>query len=92
MLLLSFFVSMIWQGRSAQASLQKDWGAERNCSFDFKSSALELLFHGLDKETLEQHSVSTSEDRTKALAKEAKRITTKLVPTTNGLKLSSKTD
>ncbi|KAF3050350.1 hypothetical protein E8E11_007436 [Didymella keratinophila] len=91
-LLLFFFIAMVWQGRSAQASLQRKWGAEQNCSFNFKSSALELLFHGLDRETLEQHTSSSAQNRAEALEKGARRATVKLVPTADGLRLASESD
>lgn len=91
-LLLYFFIAKVLRGRSAQARLQKKWGAEQGCSFNFKSSALELLFHGLDRETLEQHTISSAQNRTEALEKVALKATVKFTPTADGLKLTSKLD
>lgn len=91
-LLLYFFIAKVLRGRSAQAKLQKKWGAEQGCSFTFKSSALELLFHGLDREMLEQHTISSAQNRTEALEKVALKATVKFTPTADGLKLTSKLD
>ncbi|KAF2996471.1 hypothetical protein E8E13_004653 [Curvularia kusanoi] len=91
LLVLFFFISMIWRSRRAQRALQKEWGVD-NCSFDFKSSALQLLFHGLDRETLEQHSSGLAPNKSKELKKTAQKTTVKLFPYEDGLKLSSKMD
>ncbi|KAH6616770.1 hypothetical protein C7974DRAFT_475168 [Boeremia exigua] len=90
LLLAGFLALTIWHSHETQRVLQKSCGREGNSAFDFKSSALELMFHGLDKDTLEQHSCGVDGNKTRVLSKKADTMVVRLVPTTDGLKLSSK--
>lgn len=91
-LLLFFLTATIWQGRRAQQHMQDEWGEERDCSFDFKSSALDLLYHGLDRVTLQECREATFCNSRKAGKEEAKIVKARLVPTDEGLRLSSQAD
>ncbi|KAF3036192.1 hypothetical protein E8E12_006250 [Didymella heteroderae] len=89
LLLLAFFIATIWQGRRAQQRLRKRCREEHDCTFDFKSNAVDLLLHGLDQETLQECSEVTKENKTKAGKERAKRMRVRLVPTSKRLRLSS---
>jgi len=56
---------------------------------DFKSSALTLLFHGLDKDSLDSMADVGSTNREKELKKLSKKTKVQLVPTEQGWKLST---
>ena len=90
-LLVIFFVWMVVYGRVSQLQLQKQWTDQDSVPpvYDFKSSALDLLFHGLDGETLRHLQGTGASNQEKELEQRAKEVTVRLVATEQGWKLSS---
>jgi hypothetical protein len=71
--------------------LHKAWAFEGTLSKlddDFKSSALTLLFHGLNKDSLDSMAAVGSTNGEKELKRLAKETNVQLVPTDQGWKLS----
>jgi hypothetical protein len=90
-LLVIFFVWMVVYSRVSQSQLQKRWTDQGSVPpvYDFKSSALNLLFHGLDSETLRHLQGTGAPNQENELEKRAKEVTVRLVATEQGWKLSS---
>jgi hypothetical protein len=84
LLLPDFLISTIWQGGRAREALERKWDS-LDCDFKFKSSALNLLFHGLDWETQDLHLVVAAPKKTEVLENAAENIAVRLVPTAQGL-------
>lgn len=93
-LTLLFFVWVVIQAKIDQSRLYKRWvgrGGDQPQPFhDFKSSALTLLFHGLDKESLDSMVDVGSSNREKELNNLSKQSEVQLKPTEQGWKLSTK--
>jgi hypothetical protein len=77
--------------RVSQLQRQKRWTDLGSIPpvYDFKSSALDLLFHGLDSETLRYLQDTSASNHEKELEERAKEVTVRLVATNEGWKLSS---
>lgn len=89
MLTLVFFAWTVIQTKQDQMHLLQtydrvDGGATL---YDFKSSALSLLFHGLDKDSLESMADVGSTNREEELKKLSKETKVQLIPTDQGWKL-----
>lgn len=81
-MLLLFFICTIVQSRNQQARLQS--------SHDFKSSALTLLFHGLDYRSQRQlEYIGCNNNRMQELQDKTRDVRVKLLQTEQGWKLSS---
>jgi hypothetical protein len=90
-LTLLFFAGVIIQAKLDQSRLHKAWAFEGTLSKlddDFKSSALTLLFHGLNKDSLDSMAAIGSTNGEKELKRLAKETNVQLVPTDQGWKLS----
>ena len=90
-LTLTFFLWTVFQTKQDQAYLLKDCNrAEGGATlYDFKSSALALLIHGLDKDSLKSMAGVGSMNQEKELKKLSRKTKVQLVPTEQGWKLST---
>ncbi|KAI8933165.1 hypothetical protein NX059_009806 [Plenodomus lindquistii] len=89
--LLVFFMWMVLYSRNDQSRLRKQWKSEDSVPpiHDFKSSALDLLYHGLDQEALRQMIDVGVTNQTRELEKRVENVKVTLVATDQGWKLSS---
>lgn len=89
--LLVFFTWMVVYARIEQSRLRRQWKDEDSIPriHDFKSSALEFLFHGMDRETMRQMDDIGATNQTGELEKRAEKVMVTLVATEQGWKLSS---
>ncbi|CAO2652568.1 Nn.00g008510.m01.CDS01 [Neocucurbitaria sp. VM-36] len=90
-LTLVFFIWVIVQARTDQSHLRKAWEKEGvHAPFhDFKSSALTLLFHGLDDDSRRELIDVGSSNRTCEMEKRSKDVNIQLVATERGWKLAT---
>jgi hypothetical protein len=90
-LLLIFFTWMVVYARVSQSQLRKQWVGQDAAPLihDYKSSALSVLLHGLDHESLRHIGDISASKAESEVEKSAKEITVKLVATEQGWKLSS---
>jgi hypothetical protein len=90
-LLLVFFAWMVVYARASQSRLRKQWAGQDKAPliYDYKSSALSVLLHGLDHESLKHIDEISASNVESEVEKSAKEITVKLVATEHGWKLSS---
>jgi hypothetical protein len=90
-LLLIFFTWMVVYARISQSQLRKQWVGQDAAPLihDYKSSALSVLLHGLDHESLRHIGDISASNSESEVEKSAKEITVKLVATEQGWKLSS---
>jgi hypothetical protein len=78
LLLPVFLISTLWQGRRAREALERKWDS-KDCTFSFKSSVLDLFFHGLDRKTQALHLAIVAANK-EVLKKASKSIAVRLVP------------
>jgi hypothetical protein len=90
-LLLIFFAWMVVYARVSQSQLRKQWVGQDTAPLihDYKSSALSVLLHGLDHDSLRHIGDVSASKAESEVEKSAKEITVKLVATEQGWKLSS---
>ncbi|OAL56194.1 hypothetical protein IQ07DRAFT_581577 [Pyrenochaeta sp. DS3sAY3a] len=88
---LIFFIWVVVQAKVDQAQLRKAWESHDTHApfYDFKSSALTLLFHGLDDNSRRDLVDVGSTNRTSEMAKRSKNIDIQLVATERGWKLAA---
>ena len=91
LLTLVFFLYVVVKSRGDQAELRKAWESEGVHApfYDFKSSALALLFHGLDDDSRRQLIDVGSTNRTGEMAKRSRDVRIQLVATERGWKLAT---
>ncbi|KAF2828783.1 hypothetical protein CC86DRAFT_319841 [Ophiobolus disseminans] len=91
LLTLVFFLYVVVKARGDQAELRRAWETEGVHApfYDFKSSALALLFHGLDDDSRRQLIDVGSTNRTAEMAKRSKDVKIQLVATERGWKLAT---
>ncbi|KAF2678046.1 hypothetical protein K458DRAFT_143423 [Lentithecium fluviatile CBS 122367] len=84
-----FFVGMILQATIEQNRLRKEWthGNTAPPNYDFKSSALTLLYHGLDQQSVAILGNVGSSNRETELDQHARDVHVRLVATEQGWKL-----
>lgn len=89
--LLIFFIWMVVYARRDQSRLRRQWKDEDSVPLihDFKSSALDFLFHGMDAETLRHMANMGATNQTGELEKRAEKVMVALIATEQGWKLSS---
>ena len=90
-LLIIFFIATIFETRISEpmAESTEAIGAKAPTNHDFKSSALATIFHGLDKDSLNELRDVGASNTVTELEHEAKQRLFKLLHTTQGWKLSS---
>lgn len=90
-LLLVFFAWMVVYARIDQSRLRSQWTSDNSVPsiYDFKSSALTVLFHGLNGQSLTHMEDVGASNRERDSEKKAKEVTVKFVATNQGWKLSS---
>lgn len=88
---LIFFIWVVVQAKLDQAQLRKAWENHGTHApfYDFKSSALTLLFHGLDDNSRRDLVDVGSTNRTAEMAKRSKNVDIQLVSTERGWKLAT---
>ncbi|KAF2852083.1 hypothetical protein T440DRAFT_553998 [Plenodomus tracheiphilus IPT5] len=89
--LLVFFTWMAIYARIEQSRLRRQWKDEDSVPFihDFKSSALDFLYHGLDRDSLRHMDDIGATNQIRELEKRAEKVMVTLVATDQGWKLSS---
>ncbi|KAL6705585.1 hypothetical protein ACN47E_006532 [Coniothyrium glycines] len=90
-LTLVFLVWVILQAKSDQAQLRRAWERQGVHApfYDFKSSALTLLFHGLDDDSRRQLMDVGSHNRTSEMEKLSQRVNVQMVATERGWKIAA---
>ncbi|KAF3050053.1 hypothetical protein E8E11_008190 [Didymella keratinophila] len=90
-LTLVFFIWVVMRSRRDQSGLLSMWGQQRHRGgfHDFKSSALTLLFHGFDADSLSSMADVGSTNREGELDRLSKVTKVQLVATSQGWKLST---
>lgn len=88
---LMFFIWVVIQSKIDQAQLRKAWEKEGVHApfYDFKSSALTLLFHGLDDGSRRELVDVGSTNQTSEMEKRVKNVDIQLIATERGWKLST---